>query len=89
LAQHRGSKVLDVQDFQIVLAKNFGITVPGMGLPNIRPIKPSKVSTTANKATAGTKRKSATDGGPASRKKSNTGGSMSAAAAAAASRSKS
>ena len=33
LAQHRGSKILDVRDLQIVLAKNFGIVVPGMGMP--------------------------------------------------------
>jgi transcription initiation factor TFIID subunit 12 len=83
LAQHRGSKVLDVQDLQIVLAKNFGITVPGLGLPNIRPIKPTRTVTSTAKASSGTKRKSSTAAGDGpSRKKSNTGsGSMSAAAA--------
>jgi transcription initiation factor TFIID subunit 12 len=42
LAQHRGSKTLDVQDLQIVLAKHWGIVVPGLGLPNICPLKPHK-----------------------------------------------
>ncbi|KAL3937213.1 MAG: hypothetical protein SGARI_002223 [Bacillariaceae sp.] len=78
LAQHRGSKVVDVQDLQIVLAKNFGIVVPGLGLPTIRPSKSS--------TSAAAKRKSATAAsgdGPA-RKKSGTASGMAAAAAAAA-----
>ena len=83
LALHRGSKIVDVQDLQIVLAKNFGIVVPGLGLPTIRPIKPAPV---ASKSSTAAKRKSATAGsgdGPA-RKKSGTASGMSAAAAAAA-----
>lgn len=66
LAQHRNSKVVDVQDLQIVLAKNFGIVVPGLGLPNIRPLGVPK--------TAPVKRKSPTgySGDGPSRKKSST-----------------
>ncbi|KAL3914598.1 MAG: hypothetical protein SGARI_000036 [Bacillariaceae sp.] len=90
LAQHRNSKVVDVQDLQIVLAKNFGIVVPGLGLPNIRPIKSSSASSATSKSGGGaTKRKSASSSsggggdGPA-RKKSGTASGMAAAAAAAA-----
>ena len=36
MAQHRGSKTLDVQDLQLVLAKQWGITVPGLGAPTFR-----------------------------------------------------
>jgi len=46
LAQHRGSKTLDVQDIQLVLAKHWGISVPGLGLPTLRPLKPGKVNLT-------------------------------------------
>ena len=38
MSQHRGSKILDVQDIQLVLAKQWGITVPGLNLPNMRPL---------------------------------------------------
>lgn len=55
LAQHRGSKVLDVQDIQLVLAKHWGISVPGLGLPNMRPLKPGKSTLTLS----GTKSSSA------------------------------
>jgi transcription initiation factor TFIID subunit TAF12 len=40
LAQHRGSKTLDVSDIQLVLAKQWGIVIPGLGAPNMRPTKP-------------------------------------------------
>jgi transcription initiation factor TFIID subunit TAF12 len=90
LAQHRGSTIVDVQDLQIVLAKNFGIVVPGMGFPNIRPVK-SVTATTAvsSKGSSGTKRKSGGDGH--TRKKSSTvsGTATAAATAAAAASSKS
>ena len=33
IAAHRGSKVLDVQDVQLVLAKQWGIVIPGLGPP--------------------------------------------------------
>jgi len=82
LAQHRGSKTLDVRDLQIVLAKNFGIVVPGLGLPVVRPIKGASVATKSS-ASGGSKSSSAkrnasvvmgeSSGGPA-RKKVNTGG---------------
>jgi len=39
MAQHRGSKTLDVQDLQLVLAKQWGIVVPGLGAPTFRPTK--------------------------------------------------
>lgn len=51
LAQHRGSKLLDVQDVQLILAKHWGIVVPGLGVPNIRPLKVGKQS---SKSTGGT-----------------------------------
>jgi hypothetical protein len=53
LAQHRGSRVLDVQDVQLALKKQWGIVVPGLGPPTLEPPKP------ANRASAsagGTKR---------------------------------
>jgi hypothetical protein len=53
LSQHRGSKTLDVQDVQFVLAKQWGIVVPGLGPPT-RP---------ANRAPAAQKRKSETNSG--------------------------
>lgn len=55
LAQHRGSRTLDVQDVQLALSKQWGIVVPGLGAPVLRPTKP------ANRASAsgsgGTKRR--------------------------------
>lgn len=53
LAQHRGSRTLDVQDVQLALSKQWGIVVPGLGAPVLRPTKP------ANRAPAssGTKRR--------------------------------
>jgi transcription initiation factor TFIID subunit 12 len=36
LAIHRGSKQLDVQDVQMVLAKQWGIVVPGLGPPVLK-----------------------------------------------------
>jgi transcription initiation factor TFIID subunit 12 len=83
LAKHRGSKTLDVQDIQIVLAKHWGITVPGLGLPNIRPLKPGKQTVPKTPSSAGgmagsqsNKRKGSDASGSASgasRKKSNAG----------------
>lgn len=55
MAQHRGSKTLDVQDLQLVLAKQWGITVPGLGAPTFRA---RKAPVATNKpVTAGAKRK--------------------------------
>jgi hypothetical protein len=90
LAQHRGSKVLDVQDVQVILAKHWGISVPGLGLPNIRPLKPGKTAvsrTTGGSLTGsgGTKRKSTSDGGNAAARHKKSGGSASGSAAMAAS----
>ena len=68
LAQHRGSKTLDVQDIQLVLAKHWGISVPGLGLPNLRPLKPGKVNLTV--------------GGGSSKRKSTSSNSSAADAAA-------
>jgi transcription initiation factor TFIID subunit TAF12 len=86
LAHHRGSKTLDVRDFQIVLAKNFGIVVPGLGLPAVRPIKgasvASKPSSSGGSKFSSTKRNaSAASMGESSgnghvRKKANLGGSQ-------------
>ena len=87
LAQHRGSKTLDVRDLQIVLAKNFGIVVPGLGLPAVRPIKGASVASKSSASSNGSsksssaKRNSSTanmgesSNGPV-RKKVNTGGAQ-------------
>jgi len=73
LAQHRGSKSLDVQDVQMILAKHWGIVIPGLGLPNIRPFKASKQSSSKSSSSGGgsnaNKRKSPTDSASANRKK--------------------
>lgn len=73
LAQHRGSKTVDVRDLQIVLAKNFGIVVPGLGMPPARSINrtstTSKVSSSLT-TVAPTKRACSSEAGL--RKKANT-----------------
>lgn len=51
LAQHRGSRVLDVQDVQLALKKQWGIVVPGLGPPTLEPPKPA-----GRASAAGTKR---------------------------------
>lgn len=75
LAQHRGSKSLDVQDVQMILAKHWGIVIPGLGLPNIRPFKTTKQSTSKASSSGGgstaNKRKSPADSTAANRKKPN------------------
>lgn len=86
LAQHRGSKTLDVRDLQIVLAKNFGIVVPGLGLPAVRPIKgasvASKSSSSGGSKSSSTKRNTSaammgeSSGSGPVRKKANTGGAQ-------------
>jgi transcription initiation factor TFIID subunit 12 len=58
LAQHRGSKILDVQDIQLVLAKHWGISVPGLGVPTLRPLKPGKANLTVGSTKSSAKRKS-------------------------------
>ena len=79
LAQHRGSKILDVRDLQIVLAKNFGIVVPGLGVPAVRPISSKTSSSGGSKAS---KRNSSSanmgdsSGSTPVRKKSNTVGNQ-------------
>jgi len=47
MSQHRGSKTLDVQDLQVVLAKQWGIVVPGLGAPTFRPNKASNRTNSA------------------------------------------
>ena len=84
--------MLDVQDVQVVLAKHWGIVVPGLGMPNIRPLKPGKniVSRTPNGSLTGGpgggghKRKASSDHGAsvASRKKSTASSAGSAEMAA-------
>ena len=72
MANHRGSKSLDVKDLQLVLAKHWGIVVPGLGLPSIRSSKPGKQTAqkAGGNANAGTglKRK-ASDSGVGPKKK--------------------
>jgi histone H3/H4 len=65
MSQHRGSKTLDVQDVQFVLAKQWGIVIPGLGPPS-RP---------AQRAPAALKRKpeSIPPGSSPPVKRSNTG----------------
>ena len=64
LATHRGSTTMDVQDVQLVLAKQWGIIIPGLGPPILNasrvPTIPSSSthSGTSSKQTSGTKRKS-------------------------------
>ncbi|CAJ1931818.1 unnamed protein product [Cylindrotheca closterium] len=75
LAQHRGSKSLDVQDVQMILAKHWGIVIPGLGLPYIRPFKASKQSSSKSSSSGGqsnaNKRKGPADSAPGNRKKPN------------------
>jgi histone H3/H4 len=64
LATHRGSTIMEVQDVQLVLAKQWGIVIPGLGPPQLNksraaPIQSSTVhSGKSSKQTSGTKRKS-------------------------------
>lgn len=82
MAQHRGSKTLDVQDLQLVLSKQWGIVVPGLGAPTFRPSKVAGARAPISKATSsvsasGTKRKSSESNLAAgSRKRANTGGAV-------------
>lgn len=69
LAQHRGSRTLDVQDVQLALSKQWGIEIPGLGPPTLmRPTKP------ANRASAsgGTKRRASSSEGSGAAKKAKT-----------------
>lgn len=52
LAQHRGSPALDVQDVQWVLAKQWGIVIPGLGPPPTRSLNPSTSSSVKRKRRA-------------------------------------
>lgn len=78
MAQHRGSKTMDVQDLQLVLSKQWGIVVPGLGAPTFRPSKAVSKAASSNSA-SGAKRKSS-DSNPAAGgnrvKKANTGVAM-------------
>jgi transcription initiation factor TFIID subunit 12 len=65
LAAHRGSSVLEVQDVQLVLAKQWGIVIPGLGPPLLNksrvlpaPTKGNLLSNSSSHSTSGTKRKS-------------------------------
>ena len=64
LATHRGSAIMEVQDVQLVLAKQWGIVIPGLGPPvlNKSRLTPGPSNSTlagnTNKQTSGTKRKS-------------------------------
>lgn len=58
MASHRGSKALDVQDVQWVLAKQWGIVIPGLGPPILKKslVTSSLLSPAAPPKTSGTKR---------------------------------
>lgn len=64
LATHRGSTVMEVQDVQMVLAKQWGIVIPGLGPPilnkaRVAPIPSTSLhSVNSSKQTGGTKRRS-------------------------------
>lgn len=79
LAQHRGSKTLEVRDLQIVLAKNFGIVVPGLGMPPARSINRSSVTskTSATASGSNSKSSSSSTSGPGSATKRNSTTSIS------------
>jgi transcription initiation factor TFIID subunit 12 len=62
LAQHRNSKTVDVQDLQLVLAKQWGIVIPGLGPPVQRKPKNSgeaagRSGTPTNASSSSNKRK--------------------------------
>lgn len=58
VAQHRGSKTLDVPDLQYVLAKQWGIVIPGLG-PPVVPASPAKKRKSASAAGSSTTKKAA------------------------------
>jgi transcription initiation factor TFIID subunit 12 len=64
LATHRGSTTMDVQDVQLVLAKHWGIVIPGLGPPVLNKARAAPIlsstthSGTSSKQTSGSKRKS-------------------------------
>ena len=77
LAQHRGSKTLEVRDLQIVLAKNFGIVVPGLGMPPARSINRSSVTSKTSATASGSNSKSSSStSGPGSATKRNSSTSI-------------
>ena len=82
LAQHRGSKTLDVQDVQLALSKQWGIVVPGLGAPTLRSSKPENRASASS--SSGTKRRAteSTKTGASSRptKKAKTSSSTAATA---------
>jgi histone H3/H4 len=85
MSQHRSSKTMDVQDLQLVLAKQWNIVIPGLGPP--LPKKPVNVSRPpsnngAGGGSSGVKRKASetsTSAGPARKMtKPNTGTAVAA-----------
>jgi transcription initiation factor TFIID subunit 12 len=66
LAQHRGSKTMDVQDVQLALSKQWGIVVPGLGAPTLRP---SKAGSRVAASSSGTKRRASESKGGSRAKK--------------------
>lgn len=69
LAHHRGSKTVDVQDIQLALSKQWGIVVPGLGAPTLRPSKPgSRVAASSS----GIKRRASESKGTSRAKKPST-----------------
>ena len=71
LAQHRGSKTLDVQDVQLVLAKQWNIVLPGLGAPTFNNIAPKKLM---SRATSGPLPSVALGGGGGTSKGGGAGG---------------
>jgi transcription initiation factor TFIID subunit TAF12 len=63
MAVHRNSAVMEVQDVQLVLAKQWGIVIPGLGPPvlnstRVLPLSTNSTHSTTSKQSSGTKRKS-------------------------------
>lgn len=72
MAQHRGSKTLDVQDVQLVLAKQWGIVIPGLGPPV--PKKPKSAQRQPSSGSAAKRKASISAGAAAKLAKTNLGG---------------
>ena len=64
IAAHRGSNTVDVQDVQLVLAKQWGIVIPGLGPLSLNKAKilpaSSSSKTLSSSSSHGTKRKAST-----------------------------
>jgi histone H3/H4 len=66
MSQHRSSKTMDVQDLQLVLAKQWNIVIPGLGPPMPKkPVNVSRPPSNGGGGTSGIKRKTSEASGSA------------------------